>query len=107
MISPTVPNVDPAGMWQSSARWESDGSKLVFKAESEAIVDSCRRNPTAFLVTPLLMQGGHHFFIDDRLVKSSADPDFSRPSMTYNTEAISCAQIAEGKKVRWEAFTAT
>lgn len=58
-------------------------------------------------MTPILPQGGHEIYLDDRLLLSTIDRDFQRAGSFHNTATVPCTDILRGTRVRWEAFTQT
>jgi signal transduction histidine kinase len=106
MISPTVPqSADPN--WRGAPKWEAEGKLLVYSAESETIAAQCRATPKAYLAAPMIIQGGHQFFLDGKLVFSNGDRSFQRTHRMYNSAIVPCEVLASGTHLRWEAFTAT
>lgn len=107
MISPTVPGVDVNQDWVGATEWKAEQRILVYRAESERIIQKCKQNSNAFLQTPVIPQGGHQFFLDGRLILSKGDRTFVRPHTMYSSASLPCKEIIEGKKLVWETFTAT
>ncbi len=106
MISHMVPSAQD-GIWQGATEWKREGETLVYSAESTEILRQCEKNPEKELVTPILAQGGHRIFLDDKLILSTADKTFKVTTNFHNTATLACSELVGGRKLRWEAYTQT
>lgn len=96
-----------APFWHGDTQWKDQGQTMTYEATSSAIVTECKKAPDRYLVLPLIVQGVHQLFLDDRVVLQTGDPTFSRGSSLYNRGSISCKEIQDGKILKWKVYAST
>lgn len=90
--------------WQSSNQWTQPGPKgpIVLEANSSAILDQCRQEPSSYIQFPAVLYGAQEIFIDGVRLVMFGDPTMRLPNYVVGSPLVACESVVKAKSMEWK-----
>jgi signal transduction histidine kinase len=91
--------------WEIIKNWEHNDGNYSFKANNLSLIDTCKDNPTKFIIFPKIIHSYQSVIVDRKIIKQLGDKTFKKANSFYEQMTLSCAELKNAKDLTWEVIS--